>query len=281
MRLSRLVGLSLAEDRARHDVTSRTLFNSALRIDARIICKQDSAILAGTAAATEVFKQVDARIRVRFLAEGSQLKRGQVVCRLSGSAIGILAAERTALNFLGHLSGVATLTRRFVDRVKGRCMVSDTRKTTPLLRDLEKAAVATGGGIPHRRDLSTMAMIKDNHLAILRRQHGRHFAAALSSLCRKLKSKGVEVEVEVDDMEVLTAALAARADWLMLDNMDGARLKNALRRIAGYRPRPKVEVSGGVDLAAVPALARLGIERVSVGALTHSAACVDFSLRAI
>ena len=186
---------------------------------------------------------------------------------------GLLQGERVALNFLQRLSGIATLTRRYVDAVAGtRATILDTLKTTPGLRDLEKFAVRCGGATNHRRDLSAMAMLKDNHLQALERSE-----VSLAEAVAAIRSRrpGIAVEIEIDRLEQLEDALAAHPEWILLDNMPIAEMREAVERTKG---RARLEASGGVTLAAVRAIAETGVDAISVGALTHSAPALDISL---
>jgi nicotinate-nucleotide pyrophosphorylase (carboxylating) len=217
------------------------------------------------------FRLVDPEVRQDWLkGEGDTLGRGEVVCRLEGRSRSILAAERVALNFLQRLSGIATLTRRFVEAASShQAKITDTRKTTPLWRALEKAAVLAGGGANHRFGLYDAILIKDNHIAA-----AGGIAKAIS-LARQGASHLMKIEVEVTDLAGLEAALAAGADAVMLDNMDLEAMAEAVRRVAGRVP---LEASGGVNLTNVREIAATGVDYISVGALTHSAPAVDLSL---
>ncbi|MGH9077261.1 MAG: carboxylating nicotinate-nucleotide diphosphorylase [Acidimicrobiales bacterium] len=233
-------------------------------------------VLAGRLASTVAFSAVDPAIEVRWAAaDGDRVVPDVAVARLSGPLGSILTAERTALNLLCHLSGVATLTARFVDAAAGRCAIRDTRKTTPGLRALEKAAVRAGGGVNHRGSLSEGILVKDNH-----RLHGSGPGgpgiSGLVALARR-RWPGHGVEVECDDLEQVDEALAAGADMVLVDNMAPEQVAAAVRRVAGRVP---VEVSGGVGLADVAAYAAAGADLIAVGALTHSAPVLDIGLDA-
>jgi nicotinate-nucleotide pyrophosphorylase (carboxylating) len=225
-------------------------------------------VLAGTAAATEVFAQLDPAVTVAWAAaDGDMLDAGQDVGAVSGSLRSLLTGERTALNFLGHLSGIATLTRAYVDAADGRSRIRDTRKTTPGLRALEKAAVRAGGGSNHRGNLSDAVLIKDNHL--------RHCTIAEAVYRARTRWPGAVVEVECDTLDQLVEAKAAGADLALLDNMTPEEVAEAVVLADGAVP---LEVSGGVTLETVAAYAAAGADLISVGALTHSAPVLDIAL---
>jgi len=268
-----VVAAALAEDRAAEDVTTEALDARRLPAEARIVARQ-AGVLAGLALAAEAFRQLDPECTLRPLRhDGERVRPGEVVAIVRGSADAILRGERVALNFLQRLSGIATLTARFVDEVAGTGgVILDTRKTTPGLRDLEKYAVRCGGGRNHRRDLAEMAMVKDNHRALAAK-----LGLTLAELVRRIRARnpGIPVEVEVDDLSELADALAAEPDWILLDNMTPDDLRLAVAAVSG---RAKLEASGGVTLATVRAIAETGVEAVSVGSLTHSAPALDLSL---
>ncbi len=229
-------------------------------------------VVAGSRCAIEAFTQVDPAIEMTWLLDdGSPVARGDVVARLRGPLASILTAERTALNFLGHLSGVATLTRAYVDAATtgGQTRIWDTRKTTPGLRALEKAAVRAGGGANHRGNLSEWVLVKDNHLV------GMGIAEGVAAA--RARWPGRTVEVEVDRLDQLRQAITAGADLVLVDNMapDDVALAVAER---GDARSPLLEVSGGVTLATVAAYAATGADLISVGALTHSAPALDLGL---
>jgi nicotinate-nucleotide pyrophosphorylase (carboxylating) len=232
------------------------------------IVPRDEGVLAGRLCANEAFEQVDASVRLSWLADdGDEIRAGESIARVEGPLNAILTGERTALNFLGHLSGVATTTRRFVRTAKGRTRVRDTRKTTPGLRALEKAAVRAGGGVNHRGSLSDGVLVKDNHLAGL----------SITDAVRRanLRWPGRGVEVECDTRGQVEEAVAAGAGMVMLDNMSPEQVAECVRLVAG---RALVEVSGGVTLDTIGAYADAGADLVSVGAITHSAPVLDIGL---
>jgi nicotinate-nucleotide pyrophosphorylase (carboxylating) len=238
------------------------------------IASRSAGVLAGTACATEAFVQVDPQVAVSWChADGSDLRPGTVVATVRGPLASVLTAERTALNFLGHLSGVATLTRRYVEvvaRANPAARVLDTRKTTPGLRALEKAAVRAGSGHNHHGGLSDAVLVKDNHLA------GMSIADAVSAA--RGRWPGRMVEVECDRPEQVDEAVAAGATVVMLDNMSVDEVTVCAARVHAAGGGILVEVSGGVDIETAPALAAAGADLISVGALTHSAPVLDLGL---
>lgn len=266
-----LIRTALEEDKASEDVTTLALVPASTRISARLVSKK-TGIICGMALFSAVFEELDPRCRINaFAADGDAVAAGTLLAEVRGPARAILSGERTALNFIQHLSGIATLTGLYVNRVRGTdARILDTRKTIPGFRDLAKYAVRCGGGENHRRDLSSMALIKDNHLGI----------ASIADAVRRVRrcSPGVPVEVECDTLAQVRLALAAGADIIMLDNMPMPRLKECIKLIRRRKAHPLIEISGGVTLSTVRAFARLGVERISVGALTHSAPALDLSL---
>jgi nicotinate-nucleotide pyrophosphorylase (carboxylating) len=264
------------EDIGQGDLTSRYFVPGDLQGAARIFSKEP-AVAAGIDTAAEVFRRVDSSLSIRIVtASGQPLSAGQTAIEVSGSVRSILTAERVALNFLQRLSAIATLTRRFVDAVAGTsAVILDTRKTTPGLRLLEKAAVRAGGGQNHRFGLYDMVMVKDNHLAAdpaASAEALRHHLALF-----RRDHPGVKVEVEADTLDQVRAFLAIPGiDVILLDNMTLARMREAVQ-MRGSSP-VKLEASGGVTLATVRDIALTGVDFISAGALTHSAGSIDFSL---
>ncbi len=268
MRLEELVAAALDEDVAPLGDLTAALLPAGATVQA-VLVPRSSGVLAGTAAATEAFAQVDRAVRVEWsAAEGDAVAAGQPVARVSGPLGSVLTAERTALNFLCHLSGIATLTRRYVDAVAGTgTLIRDTRKTTPGLRTLEKAAVRAGGGVNHRGNLSDGILVKDNHLAGLSIEEA---VAAARDLW-----PGRTVQVECDELAQVKQALAAGADLVLLDNMSPDDVTAAVELV---EHRCLVEVSGGVSLQTVAAYAAAGADLIAIGALTHSAPVLDIGL---
>jgi nicotinate-nucleotide pyrophosphorylase (carboxylating) len=233
-----------------------------------VLASRAEGVLAGRLSAAVAFAAVDPATEVEWLlADGDRLARGTDIARVSGRLCSVLTAERTALNLLGHLSGIATLTRRFVDAAGDRARIRDTRKTTPGLRALEKAAVRAGGGVNHRGSLSDGILVKDNHLA------GLSIDEAVATAHSRWP--GVACQVECDTIDQLKVALAAGADLVLLDNMDPSEVADAVTLVGGRIP---VEVSGRVTLDTVAAYAAAGADLISVGALTHSAPVLDIGL---
>lgn len=266
-----IVELALQEDLQRGDITTDAVIDPALESLATIVARQ-SLCLSGVEVARTIFERVDPGVRFQALArDGDRLYSGKRIIELQGSAASILKAERTALNFLQRLSGVATLTARFVSELPSgsATRITDTRKTTPGLRALERYAIRCGGGFNHRDDLGAAVLIKDNHIAA-----AGGIAIAIER-ARSYAPHTCRIECEVDHLHQLDEALAAGADIIMLDNFDDAEVAEALHRIAG---RAIVEVSGGITPERIRTLATLGVDVISIGALTHSAPAVDIGL---
>jgi len=267
------VARALAEDRATEDATTLATVDEGLTGHAAFVAKQPG-IAAGLPVAAEAFKQIDERVSFSATVEdGDWFAEGDELANIEGPVRAMLQAERIALNFLQRLSGVATATSLFVHAAKdGNAVILDTRKTTPGLRDLEKYAVRCGGGTNHRRDLAAMAMIKDNHREAVAKA-GRTLSEAVAAI--RARTAGIEVEIEVDGLDELEAALEAGPEWVLLDNMTLEEMAEAVRITAG---RAKLEASGNVTLERVAAIAATGVDAISAGALTHSAAALDIGL---
>ncbi len=268
------IDAALREDVGNGDITSALFVSETARAHGRIVPRA-KAIIAGTAPAAETFRRVDPQLEVSIvLNDGAPVVGGETIMEMRGPARSILTAERVALNFLQHLSGIATLTRAFVDAVgKNRAKIMDTRKTTPGLRALEKAAVVAGGGINHRRGLFDMILVKDNHLA------AQPDFAKLASIIREAKARNpaMQVEVEADNLEQVHALVQIEGiDVILLDNMETAEMREAIS--LGRKRQVKFEASGGVNLKTVRRIAATGVDFISVGALTHSAPAIDLSL---
>jgi nicotinate-nucleotide pyrophosphorylase (carboxylating) len=269
-RTEHLIDLALEEDAGLGDITSRAIFPAKHRSRAVIDAKQPL-VLCGLEVAARVFAKQDDRLKVTLLAkDGDRVKSGAVVLRVEGSTAAILTAERTALNFLQRLSGIATQARRYAAAVDGTGVrVVDTRKTTPGGRALEKYAVRTGGCFNHRSSLGEQVLIKDNHIAA---------AGSLTKavqLCRAAASHGAKIEVEAKTLAEVKEACRAAADIILLDNMTPAQVRVAVAAVAG---RAQVEVSGGVRYETLRDYALPGVDIISIGALTHSVAAADLSL---
>lgn len=268
-----LIDLALEEDRGPGDWTTRWTVPARTRVQATITAK-DNGVIAGVALAAAVFLRMDPRVDFDVLAgDGDAVKAGDPVVRVVGPGRAILTGERTALNFLQRLSGIATMTRRFADAVAGTgARILDTRKTTPGWRALEKAAVRAGGGDNHRAGLYDMVLIKENHAAI---------AGGIAEAVRRVKdqnTKRLPITAEVHSMQDLEEALTAGVDRVLLDNMSTQTITEISRRVRKLRPRPLIEASGNMTLDRVADVAAAGVDFISVGALTHSAPVLDLSL---
>jgi nicotinate-nucleotide pyrophosphorylase (carboxylating) len=271
--IDRLIEMALAEDVADGDVTTAALVDPSRRAVSHLVAKENG-VLAGMPVVRRLLKRFDARLRLgRALSDGAVLAPGAVIAELRGPLAATLTVERTLLNFLQRLSGVATMTRRYVEAVAGTgAEVLDTRKTLPGWRRLAKYAVAVGGGRNHRHGLYDQVLIKDNHLA-----SGLSPAEAVEQ-ARRAAPRGMRVEVEVENLADARAAAEAGADIIMLDNMSPARMRRAVAAIRAVAPEAVIEASGAVTLRRLRAIAETGVNWISVGALTHSAPALDISL---
>lgn len=262
-----LVRRALQEDVRDGDITTDATVDTALQARGQFLAKAEC-VIAGLDVALETFRQVDGAVRFSTRRhDGDRCFAGETIAEVVGSARALLIGERTALNFLQRLSGIATRTRRFVDATGGRITVLDTRKTTPLLRSLEKYAVRVGGATNHRIGLFDAMLIKDNHIRL---------AGGVSSAIARARRyrPDLPVEVEAQTLAEVDEALAARAETILVDNMSTADIRTAVAKANGAA---KIEISGGVTLERMPELAATGADYVSVGALTHSAPAVDIS----
>jgi nicotinate-nucleotide pyrophosphorylase (carboxylating) len=269
-RIDHLIDLALEEDLPAGDVTTEAIVRPDLKARG-VFLSQEDGVMAGIEVAARVFQKVDPGINFRKnRKDGQEFKKGEILAEVGGPAVSLLQAERTALNFLQRLSGIATFTRAFVREVSGtKAVILDTRKTTPGWRFLEKYAVKMGGGQNHRRNLSEMMLIKDNHIRI---------AGGITEALKRAKEKAssrIKIEVEATSLEEVKEALAGGADLIMLDNMSLEQIKAAVELVAGRVP---LEVSGKVNLQTVRSLAVTGVDYISVGALTHSFKSADISL---
>jgi len=258
---------ALAEDLGWGDVTTEATVNASLRARGVILAKCDC-VVAGLDVAAEAFRQLDpAAVFKQHVRDSQGAAAGTVIADVRGAAAAMLTAERTALNFLQRLSGIATLTRRYVDAAGGGITILDTRKTTPTLRALEKYAVRAGGGTNHRAGLDDGILIKDNHIRL---------GGGVAEVVRRMKAARQEmpIEIEAQTLQQVDEAIAAGADIILIDNLPIDDVREAVRRVAG---RAKTELSGGVTLDRIPELARTGADYVSIGALTHSAPAADIS----
>lgn len=268
--LARFVHDVLAEDLGNGgDVTSAACIDQGARFRAEMNCREEI-VVAGIEIAAAFFRELDADVRIeRLVDDGDKVPAGTALMRLEGSARAMLTAERSALNTLQHLSGIATLTRRYVDAIAGTgATLLDTRKTIPGLRVLEKYAARMGGAANHRMRLDDGVLIKDNHVAV----NGGVVEAVRRA---KAADTGLQVQVEVDRVEQIEPALAAGAERLLLDNMDNATLREAVALVAGRVP---LEASGGVNLDTVRGIAETGVDFISVGRITQSAPAIDIGL---
>jgi nicotinate-nucleotide pyrophosphorylase (carboxylating) len=282
--LCRLLRMAVLEDLDREcDWTTVTLVPEDARAKAQIVSRVDGCF-CGARIGPIVFHTMNCQLEWRPLVEdGGRVARGDAVAQISGSARDLLTSERILLNILGHLSGIATATNQFAERIRGySCRIYDTRKTLPGWRRLEKYAVRCGGGMNHRHGLSEAILIKDNHLAFWHEQRREPYDAVISA--RELwKSLGVNfedriIEIEVDTLEQLRNVLPARPDIVLLDNFVSEDLKTAVKLRDQMAPGVELEASGGVDLASVSEIAATGVDRISVGKTTHSAVCLDLGL---
>jgi nicotinate-nucleotide pyrophosphorylase (carboxylating) len=269
--LDALVHMALKEDEAFHDLTTSSVVRSDRRARATLVAR-GAGILAGVPIALEAFRILDPKVSIRVdVDDGMRVSRGVPVFFVNGHARAILSAERVALNFMQHLSGIATVTAKFVEAVRGTtARIFDTRKTLPGWRTLEKYAVRAGGGCNHRMDLASGVLIKDNHLAAC---DGRIEQAIKRA--RDLAPPDVKIEVECESVEQVERALDAGADLILLDNMSVELLATC---VAIARGRAITEASGGITLDTVRAIAETGVDRISVGKLTHSAPALDLAL---
>ena len=269
-----LIHAALAEDVGQGDPTTDALIEPELKGSATLVSREGG-VIAGIDVAVEVFTQFDPALKATALVEdGSAVAAGAQLASVNGSLASILKAERTAVNFLQHLSGVATMTRRYVDAVHGyRAQIVDTRKTTPGLRKLEKHAVAMGGGRNHRYNLADGILIKDNHIEAMALQ-----GIGIGDVVKRAHagaSHMIKVEIEVETLEQLEEVLAAGADLVLLDNMEPEQMETAVRIADG---RALLEASGGITFKTVRDVASTGVDIISVGALTHSAPALNISL---
>lgn len=267
------IDIALREDLGEGDITTQFFVRGDLRALGRIIARE-RAVVAGTETAAEVFRRVNPTLNVAILQpDGTALAGGETILEVRGAAASILTAERVALNFLQRLCGIATLTRQFVEAIgKSRAKILDTRKTTPGLRALEKAAVIAGGGENHRSTLSDMVLVKDNHL-----NSGSSFSGFVETIQRLRQERpGLRIEVEADRLEQVRSFLEVDGiDIILLDNMEPTEMREA---VAAGKGKVKFEASGGINLKNVRRIAATGVDYISVGAITHSARGIDLSL---
>jgi nicotinate-nucleotide pyrophosphorylase (carboxylating) len=267
------IGTALREDIGQGDTTTEYFVSDGLRALGRIVARE-RAIVAGAETAAEVFRRLDRELNIEvFQPDGTPLTGGETILEVRGSARSILTGERVALNFLQHLCGIATLTRQFVEAIgKSRAKILDTRKTTPGLRALEKAAVVAGGGANHRFNLNEMVLVKDNHLSAVAGFPG------LGQAIQRLRQErpGIRIEVEAERLEQVRAFLEIDGiDVILLDNMEPSEMREA---VAAGKGKVEFEASGGITLKNVRRVAATGVDYISIGALTHSVEAIDMSL---
>lgn len=269
--VDKLIQAALTEDLGSGDITSEATIPSDATATAEFRAKQDL-VLAGIALAQQVFSHLDQKIRLEtFAKDGNRISAGTVIACATGKTRALLAGERVALNLLQHLSGIATLTSAYMDRLAGtRAMILDTRKTLPGLRSLQKYAVSVGGGKNHRMGLYDMVLIKDNHITA-----AGGISRAVGRVREKLQDR-FKVEVETKNLAEVREALAAKVDVIMLDNMSLEAMREAVQEIGG---RTLVEASGNVTLETVRTIAETGVDFISAGSLTHSAPAADISMK--
>jgi len=268
--IDRIVNNALREDMPEGDITSENVVSQD-SISKAVITGKEEGILAGIEVAEKVFKKIDPEIRIKkYFRDGQGIKKGEKLAVLQGSSISLLKGERTALNFLQRMSGIATLTRKFANALKGSSTkLLDTRKTTPGLRILEKYAVKTGGGENHRFSLSDMVMLKDNHLRLV-----GDIRTAVERARANIRP-GIKIEVETSNLKEVKESIGSGADMVMLDNMSLNKMREVVKWVNGRVP---LEVSGKVDLDNIKDIALLGVDYVSVGSLTHSFKSLDISM---
>ncbi|MFA4966882.1 MAG: carboxylating nicotinate-nucleotide diphosphorylase [Candidatus Margulisiibacteriota bacterium] len=272
-KLRNLINSALKEDIGSGDITTNAIIPAGQKAKAAIRAKE-AGVICGLDVAADVFKKIDRRIKLlKKVKDGAKVKNGQIVAVVSGPARGILTGERVALNFLQHLSGIATLTRKFkiqISKSKNNVKLLDTRKTIPGLRVLEKSAVKTGGGVNHRLGLYDAILIKDNHIKL---------AGGIGKAIEKAKAKAKGIEVETKTISEVKKAIGLKVDRILLDNMSLKVLCEAVKLCK--KAKIKTEASGGINLNNVAAIAKTGVDFISIGALTHSAKALDISLKAM
>jgi nicotinate-nucleotide pyrophosphorylase (carboxylating) len=275
--LQRLADRALLEDRAQDDVTTNALVPDEQQGRAHIVAKAPG-VIAGLEMARTVFASVDSALKWGIrIEDGTRVGLGDIVATIEGSIASILRGERVALNFLGHLSGVATATAAVVDAIRGtQCQVRDTRKTIPGLRSLQKYAIRIGGGVNHRSDLAGAVLIKDNHLAAV---HARDLDIPVGVALAAKANPNLKIEVEVETIEQARQAIDAGAHEILLDNMPLKDMQQIVTLAAACEHRPALEASGGITLENAREVAETGVDYISIGALTHSAQALDLSLQ--
>ena len=262
-----LIKQALKEDIGREDITTNAIVPITKKIRAIVVVKENG-VIAGLDIVKQAFKELDRKIIfIKKVNDGDFVKKGKIIAEIKGSARAVLTGERVALNILQRLSGIATLTRKFV-KLAGKIKIKDTRKTTPGLRELEKYAVKVGGGTNHRIRLDDAVLIKDNHIKI---------AGSVTEAIRRAKKIGKKIEVEVTNMKELKEAIGENADSILLDNMT----PNQIKKAKSFAKGKILEVSGGTNLKNIRSFAKTGVDYISVGALTHSPRALDMSLEVL
>ena len=283
-RVKEIIQKALEEDIGKEDITTLYTIPSFLKVKAKLIAKE-SLVLCGIDIFGQVFKTLDKNIQIKTLKkDGSEVKKGEVLAVLEGKASAILKGERTALNFLSHLSGIASKTRKFLNKVKKyKVKILDTRKTIPGLRALEKYAVRIGGGLNHRQGLWDGIIIKENHLLSLGIKGRNKFDfLKLAGLIKNIKKAGrKKVEVEVENLREFKCVCECRPDIILLDNFSPQQVKRAVLFRNEYFPEIKLEVSGGIDESNIIKFAKFQVDFISLGVLTHSSPAKDISLEVI
>ncbi len=270
--IAKIINNAIKEDCVDNDITTNSLIDKNQKSEAYIISRQD-AVVCGTTIVQQVFKIVDPKVTVfAYRKEGERISKNEPLIFIKGSTRSILSGERLALNFLGRLSGIATLTSQYVEKAGPKVKILDTRKTTPGLRNLEKMAVVTGGGTNHRFNLREMVLIKDNHRLATQKE------ISLAEAVSRAKKTKKKIEIEVDNIDQFHQAIAAKPDIILLDNMPPAQIRKAVSIKKLLKSKTLLEASGGINLKTVSVIAKSGVDRISVGKITHSAPCVDYSL---
>lgn len=277
--IQQIITRALREDAADNDITTKSLIPFGQRSQALILIKED-AVVCGLTVMKKVFQELDPKTRIDSkFRDGARVRRNTVIASVYGKTRTLLTGERTALNFLAYLSGIATRTNRFAMLARHtRTQILDTRKTTPGLRDLDKYAVHCGGGYNHRRDLSEHVLIKDNHRTAL------HPALSIPEAIKKVRRQTrKKLEIEVDNLLQFDLALKARPDIILLDNMSCAQIRKAVQKTKTLpkQERPLLEASGGITLRNISAVARTGVDRISIGSLTHTHQAIDVSMELV
>ncbi|OHB71464.1 MAG: nicotinate-nucleotide diphosphorylase (carboxylating) [Planctomycetes bacterium RBG_16_41_13] len=286
-----LIQLAIQEDIGSGDITTESIFPPDLMGEGEFLAKEDG-VIAGLPVVERLFSKIDKNILLKKgISEGMFVKKGDVIASVNGNVRPILSGERIALNFLQRLSGIATLTAQFVEEVKPlKVAVMDTRKTAPGWRYLEKYAVAIGGGVNHRMGLYDQVLVKDNHLDFMKKELSAEEIASISviektvSMLRKKIGNRVLIEVETRTLSEVEDAIKANVDVILLDNMDAEKIRSAVSLVKNGKygkgaHRPLMEASGNITLDNVKSIAQTGVDRISIGALTHSAKALDISLK--